>query len=92
MEINIMTACDNNYVDLLYPQLKSIEQTQAQHKINFFLLFNRISEEKLEMLKEYIKKLNNITFYPIKITEDISAYNRLASAGGGTPSGDDLLG
>jgi|GEM_PF-6722681 len=80
-QMNVMTSCDENYFEFLYPQVVNISVTQSKY-INFFLLYNRIEQKKIIGLIEFCKNLDNLTLYPIKIDKNINIYNKFAENGG----------
>lgn len=84
--INIMTSCDQNLIQYMYIQLKSISQFFDKKKIVHFYLFqSKVSEESINDLKKYCEFLENITFHNI-VVEDTTSLDIIASIGGNWPS------
>lgn len=89
--INVMTASNSSYTKYLFPQLVSLSKNIKSEKGNFFYFYNVISDEILKELEDFCQNLGNISFYPIKVSENIDLYNELASRGGGAPNGGGLF-
>lgn len=85
--INVMTACDEGYAKYIFPQLVSLSKIKTNHKINFFLLYNRVSTEVIDKLVEFSKTLSGLEFYPCFVDKNIEEYTLLASSAGGGGTG-----
>lgn len=85
--INIMTACNEGYAKYILPQLVSIHKNIGEYKVNFFLLYNRITPETIDLIKTFSDKFENIDFFPCYVDKNIEKYTTLASSGGGGNKG-----
>lgn len=89
--MNIMTACDESYAKYILPQLASIKESLSEYRVNFFLLYSRISQETIQLIESFTDTIKCIDFYPCyidaNIDKNIEAYNLIASSGGGGTSG-----
>lgn len=84
--INVMTACDEGHAKYIFPQLVSLSKVNTNHKINFFLLYNRVSNETINKLVEFSETLG-LKFYPCLVDKNIDEYTLLASSAGGGGTG-----
>ncbi|MDT2552353.1 glycosyltransferase family 8 protein [Lactococcus petauri] len=84
--INVMTACDEGYAKYIFPQLVSLSKVNTNHKINFFLLYTRVSNETINKLVEFSETLG-LKFYPCLVDKNIDEYTLLASSAGGGGTG-----
>ncbi|MGY3712600.1 hypothetical protein [Lactococcus petauri] len=89
--INVMTACDEGYAKYIFPQLVSLSKIKTNHKINFFLLYNRVSTEVIDKLVEFSKTLSGLEFYPCFVDKNIEEYTLLASSAGGGGLGKSIF-
>jgi len=80
--INIMTACDDNYARLIFPQLVSIHENLGDYQVNFFLLHSRVSSETIANLTDYCDSLGMVKFWPILVDKNLEVFSLLASNGG----------
>ncbi|EME5422582.1 hypothetical protein VY361_002582 [Enterococcus faecium] len=89
-QINIMTSCDEYYFEYLFNQVINASKTQENY-VNFFFLYSRVAKKKIVKLIEFCKNLENLSFFPIEVTENISDYNALAQHGGVTANSNQLF-
>lgn len=76
--INIMTSCDENLTLFILVQLKTMALHLKDKDVHFYLLYNRIPENKLARIENYCEFLGNITFHSIFI-ENVEPYKELVS-------------
>ena len=81
--INIMTSCDDNLAKYILPQIASINENLDKYDVRFYLVHTRVRQENVELIKEYTVNQTHITFYEIKINENIPFYESLVASGGG---------
>ncbi len=82
-QMNIMTSCDEYYIEYVYTQIINISETQKRH-VNFFLLYSRISSDKIIKLVNFCDNIINVTFYPIEVKNNIEKYSIFSTNGGFT--------
>ena len=80
-KINIMTTCDNNIATYILPQLVSIDVNLHEYDVNFFLVHCRISNENIEILREFCEN-TCIRFNEIVVTDNTEFYESLVISGG----------
>jgi lipopolysaccharide biosynthesis glycosyltransferase len=82
-DINIMTSCDNNLAKYILPQLASVHENLNAYHVNFYLVHCRIHDDSLELIRTYVKTLeDSISFYEVVI-ENPAPFMELARLGGG---------
>lgn len=80
--INIMTSCNDAIAEYLLPQLVSINRHLSGYDLYFYLTYNNISEEKLNLIKDFVKSKTCINYFEIKV-ENISFYESFVRDGDG---------
>lgn len=83
--INIMTSSDNNLIEPMFIQLKTISCHLKDKDVHFYLFYNRIFVQDIKRLEEYCDFLGNITFHEVFIA-DVRPYHELAIYGGHSPT------
>ncbi len=77
-KINIMTSCDENLIEYVFVQLKSIQLSLKDKQIDFYLFYHNICEDTLNLLKEYAEYFGNINFIRVYV-ENIEPYKELVN-------------
>ena len=78
--INIMTSSDDNIAIYILPQLVSINKCLSDYDVNFYLMHSKISDDHMQMIKEFSATMENIVFHEIHV-EDNSLFENIVKHG-----------
>ncbi|OON90189.1 MAG: hypothetical protein ATN32_04540 [Candidatus Epulonipiscium fishelsonii] len=77
-KINIMTSCDENLIEYVFVQLKSIQWNLKDTQIDFYLFYHNICEDTLNKMEKYADYFSNVNFTRVYI-ENIEPYEELVN-------------
>ncbi|GHU52714.1 hypothetical protein FACS1894132_03000 [Clostridia bacterium] len=66
-----MTSCDDNLIKYIPVQWVTIA-AKTKQDVNFYLMHSRVSEENIQILKDFAEKIPNFNFIEIKITDTVA--------------------
>ena len=69
-KMNIMTSCDDGIAQYILPQLVSINKQLGAYDVDFFLMHSRISDEKLQLIRDFCDSLDNIELHEIRLKDN----------------------
>ena len=65
--MNIITSCDDNIASYILPQLVSINKNLGMYDVKFYLMHSKVSSENLQLIDDFSKTQDNITFYELRV-------------------------